>query len=413
MSAVGFERHQPSLPVCLSVCLCRLSTCTYLGRGTTNLSWRALPPFSFWVSADCEKRMLRQAAPRLTSTAARRTPERKRPEGVRGGRTAAAGPLTLESDIPGIEKSRVLILGGSGFVGQALRRHLLAKAASVHIYDMNPPPAAQACGHTVGDITNAANVETAMRAFRPTCVVHLASWGMSGPSMLDLKCEAINVEGTRIALAAALRCGVASFIYVSTYNAVFYGQPIVAGDETLDYPSPQLHTDRYSPSKAAAEQLVLQANGGVSPHGRAFVTSVLRPAAIYGPGEQRHLPRIVKLVDLGLNVRIGHAVVDWLHVDNLVLGLLLAQYKLSLLGGDASRAPAGVERKCRVCMRACIRGCVKGCEATQPTPQQAVCVCVCVYVCMYVCVCVCGFVCAYVCLCVCVRACSCVYRYIV
>ncbi|MGB1600822.1 MAG: hypothetical protein ACPIOQ_49240, partial [Promethearchaeia archaeon] len=66
--------------------------------------------------------MLRQAAPRLTSTAARRTPERKRPEGVRGGRAAAAGPLTLESDIPGIEKSRVLILGGSGFVGQALRR---------------------------------------------------------------------------------------------------------------------------------------------------------------------------------------------------------------------------------------------------------------------------------------------------
>ena len=46
----------------------------------------------------------RQAAPRLTSTAARRTPERRRPEGVRGGRTAAAGLLTLESDIPGMEK---------------------------------------------------------------------------------------------------------------------------------------------------------------------------------------------------------------------------------------------------------------------------------------------------------------------
>jgi hypothetical protein len=47
----------------------------------------------------------------------------------------------------------------------------------------------------------------------------------------------------------------------------------------------------------------------------------IRPAAIYGEHETRHLPRIVKYMDAGLfRFRIGDpaAMVDWLHVDNLV-----------------------------------------------------------------------------------------------
>jgi hypothetical protein len=35
--------------------------------------------------------------------------------------------------------------------------------------------------------------------------------------------------------------------------------------------------------------------------------------------EQRHLPRILQLIDCGLFFfRIGSATVDWVHVDNLV-----------------------------------------------------------------------------------------------
>jgi hypothetical protein len=46
---------------------------------------------------------------------------------------------------------------------------------------------------------------------------------------------------------------------------------------------------------------------------------VLRPAAIYGPAEERHFPRIVQTMDCGLYLAtIGAALVDWVHVDNLV-----------------------------------------------------------------------------------------------
>lgn len=60
-------------------------------------------------------------------------------------------------------------------------------------------------------------------------------------------------------------------------------------------------------------------------------TCAIRPAAIYGPGEERHLPRIMKLAKLGLlPFKIGGTSVksDWVYVDNLVLALLLASMGL-------------------------------------------------------------------------------------
>jgi nucleoside-diphosphate-sugar epimerase len=60
-------------------------------------------------------------------------------------------------------------------------------------------------------------------------------------------------------------------------------------------------------------------------------TCAVRPAAIYGPGEDRHLPRIITMARLGLLLfRIGDKTVksDWVFVDNLVLALILASMGL-------------------------------------------------------------------------------------
>ena len=65
--------------------------------------------------------------------------------------------------------------------------------------------------------------------------------------------------------------------------------------------------------------------------GKCLYTCAIRPAAIYGPGEQRHLPRIVNLAKLGLlPFKIGKANVksDWVYVDNLVLALIMASMGL-------------------------------------------------------------------------------------
>lgn len=66
-------------------------------------------------------------------------------------------------------------------------------------------------------------------------------------------------------------------------------------------------------------------------NGKCLYTCSVRPAAIYGPGEERHLPRILKLAKLGLlPFKIGEASVktDWVYVDNLVLALIMASMGL-------------------------------------------------------------------------------------
>ncbi|KAL6748674.1 3-beta hydroxysteroid dehydrogenase/isomerase family-domain-containing protein [Haematococcus lacustris] len=51
----------------------------------------------------------------------------------------------------------------------------------------------------------------------------------------------------------------------------------------------------------------------------------VRPPGIYGPGEQRHLPRILHHVKQGLLLfTFGDGQADWVHVDNLVDCMLLA-----------------------------------------------------------------------------------------
>lgn len=57
----------------------------------------------------------------------------------------------------------------------------------------------------------------------------------------------------------------------------------------------------------------------------------MRPAAIYGPGEERHLPRIITMAKLGLFLfKIGDQSVksDWVYLDNLVLALIMASMGL-------------------------------------------------------------------------------------
>eukprot|EP00951_Prasinocladus_malaysianus_P019807 scaffold160864_cov47-Prasinocladus_malaysianus.AAC.1 len=72
----------------------------------------------------------------------------------------------------------------------------------------------------------------------------------------------------------------------------------------------------------------------------SVATCTLRPAAIYGPEEHRHLPRIAALMRLGLfRFVIGSrdTKVDWLHVENLVDAQLLAA-KALLDEGQSSAA---------------------------------------------------------------------------
>ncbi|EPS73546.1 hypothetical protein M569_01206, partial [Genlisea aurea] len=252
------------------------------------------------------------------------------------------------SENEGIENKTFVVTGGLGFVGAALCCELVRRGANqVRAFDLRSesPWSTQLRRLGVrcirGDISREQDVLKCLDG--ADCVFHLASCGMSGKEMLQYgRVDEVNINGTCHVLHACLEHGVKRLVYVSSYNVVFGGKEIVNGNEALPYFPIDDHVDSYSRTKCIAEQLVLKNNGRPFRKGEGRLYScAIRPAAIYGPGEERHLPRIIKLGKLGLLLfRIGDSRVksDWVYVDNLVLALLLAS--MGLLDDIPGRPPA-------------------------------------------------------------------------
>lgn len=218
---------------------------------------------------------------------------------------------------------RFALVGGSGFVGQSLTKSLSDQGYAVLVIDNVDQSPALRSGvlFRKASVTDEAAMRMALESFGATHVIHLASMGMSGSAMLSPLCKTVNVHGTSTLVDICVDLSIPHFIYTSSYNVVYGGREIINGDESLPYFPLDKHTDQYGPTKALAEQLVLKANGRRLKNGGVFKTAAIRPAAIYGEEEQRHLPRIVKHIDIGLfQFKIGRAVVDWVDVDNLVCG---------------------------------------------------------------------------------------------
>ncbi|XP_005727671.1 short-chain dehydrogenase/reductase family 42E member 1 [Pundamilia nyererei] len=231
-------------------------------------------------------------------------------------------------------KETFLITGGSGYFGNRLALSLHKKGAKVILFDIIPP--SQELPEDVvfvqGDIREYPDMEKAVTGV--DCVFHIASYGMSGREQLNRQLiEAVNVQGTQNILKACVEHGVSRLIYTSTFNVVFGGQVIENGDESLPYLPLHLHPDHYSRTKSLADMAVLKANGTVL-KGRSGLlsTCALRPAGIYGPGEQRHLPRIVDYIEKGIFRFVygkPSSLVEFVHVDNLVSAHVLAAEALT------------------------------------------------------------------------------------
>ncbi|XP_038662261.1 short-chain dehydrogenase/reductase family 42E member 1 isoform X1 [Scyliorhinus canicula] len=239
----------------------------------------------------------------------------------------------------------ILITGGGGYLGCRLGCALHKMGRKVILFDIHNPiqQVPDAIVFIKGDICNYSEVEAVLR--NVDCVFHLASYGMSGREQLNKKLiEDVNVKGTEHVIQTCLNNGIPRLLYTSTYNVVFGGQVIKNGDESLPYLPLHLHPDHYSRTKSLAEMRVLEANGTKLKKGIGVLhTCSLRPAGIYGPGEQRHLPRIVSYIENGFFKFVygaADSLVEFVHVDNLVSAHILASGALTerknhIAGGQA------------------------------------------------------------------------------
>jgi nucleoside-diphosphate-sugar epimerase len=238
----------------------------------------------------------------------------------------------------------VVIIGGGGFVGVHIARLFLNCAkppAELRLFDMRAPAeadtlvakadaaaAATATGVPrtrvvvrTGDVSNAADIDSAIAA--ATVVLHVASYGMSGKEMLDVtRIRQVNVTGTDNVIASCRKHHVKALVYTSSYNAVFCGKPFTDATD-LPYPKSEEFLDEYSRTKSVAEQHVLAASG--------VKAVALRMAGIYGVGERRHFPRIMRLVRWGaVKMTVGglECRQEWVSVANVAYAHLLAAWRL-------------------------------------------------------------------------------------
>jgi dihydroflavonol-4-reductase len=168
-----------------------------------------------------------------------------------------------------------LVTGATGTVGHAIVRALLARGRSVRALVRDVARARVAVPAEVelvaGDVTDAVSVR---RAVAGCSVVYHAS-GLPEQWLPDpRRFVAVNVDGTRHLVEAALDEGVTSFLYTSTID-VFTMHPGVEFDEREIDAQPK--ATAYERSKQVADRLVTDALA------RGLPARFLHPSGVYGP----------------------------------------------------------------------------------------------------------------------------------
>ena len=236
---------------------------------------------------------------------------------------------------------KVLVTGGSGYIGSVVVRDLLAKGYEVAVFDnlerghrCNVAPNAELI---IGDLRNLEEIRAAMRKVTPDAVLHFAAYALVGESMANpMMYFENNVKGGVNLLTAMEEIGCKRIIFSS--SCATYGVPpsLPIEEDMIQKP-----TNPYGHSKLMFEQMCiwLKETKGFKP---TFLRYFNAAGAAYGMVEDHDpethiIPNVLK-VALGQKEFVqvfgddyptpdGTCIRDYVHLKDLSSAHILALEK--------------------------------------------------------------------------------------
>jgi len=200
---------------------------------------------------------------------------------------------------------KVLVTGGTGFTGKALVKRLLDEGHQVVALDYKEGLRTQdlrdwGAEVVLGCVTDK---ETVKRCMEGVEVVHHLAAAFRELDVPKNYYREVNLDGTRNVLEAAFEQKVKKFIYCSTCG--------VHGN--IDHPP-------------AGEDAPIQPADYYQKIKKGMQTVILRPAAIYGPGDPERFLMIFNRVARGTFPMFGNGKTLYhpLYIDNLIDAFMLA-----------------------------------------------------------------------------------------
>ena len=213
---------------------------------------------------------------------------------------------------------KILITGGTGFTGKALVRRLLDDGHQVVALDYKEGLKTEELRQwgaevVIGTVTDRECVKRCMQGVE--IVQHLAA-AFRELNVPESHYDHVTVDGTRICLEEAHAAGVKKFIYCSTCG--------IHGN-VKDPPTDEDHNiapaDYYQSTKYKAEPVCLDFMKQTG-----MPVTILRPSAIYGPGDPERFQMIFRRVARGRFPMFGSGKTLYhpVYIDNLVDAFVLA-----------------------------------------------------------------------------------------
>jgi 2-alkyl-3-oxoalkanoate reductase len=204
---------------------------------------------------------------------------------------------------------KMLVTGASGFVGGAVMRR--ARELGWEVRGIGRRALAEP-GYRSVDLSKPFDLD-----FRPDVVIHAAARSSPWGSRRDFDTQ--NVAATRRILDYCATHGRPHFIYISTAAVLYRNEHQLAMNEQTPVPIEPIN--EYARTKHQGELLV---------RGYAGDWCILRPRAVFGPGDTVVFPRILRALRQGRLPLIESdrpVIGDLIYIDTLVDYILRAAEK--------------------------------------------------------------------------------------